>query len=84
MENPKQEQQGTGSLENTGRDREEQKQPLRNLSNQQKITIGEDIDEGNHTIADLGELGMAGGLGDYSSDSGDSMKNESFNELTER
>ena len=83
MGNPKQEQQGTGSLENTGKDRDEQKQPLRNLSNQQR-TSGEDIDEGNHTIADLGELGMAGGLGDYSSDSGDSMKNESFNELTER
>ena len=83
MGNPKQEQQGTGSLENTGKDRDEQKQPLRNLSNQQRIS-GEDIDEGNHTIADLGELGMEGGLGDYSSDFGDSMKTESFNELTER
>jgi hypothetical protein len=84
MENSKQVQQGTGSTENTDRDRNEQKQPLTNVSNQQKKTIGEDIDEGNHDIADLGELGMRGGREDYSGGFGDGMKDENTDERTKR
>jgi hypothetical protein len=84
MENSKQVQQGTGSAENTGRDRDEQKQPLNNLSNKQKRTIGEDINEGSHDIADLGELGMQGAREDYSGGFGDGMRNENSNEQTER
>ena len=75
MENPK---QGADSAENS-RNRHEQEQPLSNPSNQQKRTTGEDIDEGNHTIADLGELGMRGGHEGYSS----GMKDETSRKRTE-
>jgi len=84
MENSKQVQQGTGSAENTGRDRNEQKQPLTNINDQQRNDFGKDLDEGTHKITDLGELGMQGGREDHAGGFGDGMKDESSGERTER
>ena len=77
-------QQGSGSAENRGEDRKAQRHPMTHISDEQKQQIGEDIDEGNHAIADLGELGMLSGRDDQSGGSGDGMSEQSTGEETDR
>ncbi|HVG14143.1 MAG TPA: hypothetical protein VM935_04250 [Chitinophagaceae bacterium] len=71
MENIPQTQQGNGSQ---GVDRPgEQVQPAANINAEQEQPMGEDVDEGNHSIDDLGELGMFTGSDDQGSGSDDEI-----------
>jgi hypothetical protein len=84
MEPSQQTQQGSGSAENKGEDHDAQRQPMEHRSNKQKQQTGEDIDEGNHDIADLGELGMSGTSDEQSGGSGDKMNEQSTGEKTNK
>ncbi len=77
-------QQGTGSAENTGRNRNEQQQPNTKLSSQERQDIGNQLGNDNNRVADLDDLGMLSGRDDAAGGSGDRMENESTGKETER
>ncbi|MDQ3277433.1 MAG: hypothetical protein M3Q06_03850 [Bacteroidota bacterium] len=79
-----QSQGGSGSAEQTGRDRTEQKQPHTGLESGQRKDIADEIGERSNAISSISELGGESGRDDASGGSGDRMKNESTNESTDR
>ncbi|HEV7334308.1 MAG TPA: hypothetical protein VGN63_24965 [Flavisolibacter sp.] len=79
-----QSQSGTGSAEQTGRDRTEQQQQIIDLDNEQKQDIANQIGENSNAVSSIGETGHLSGRDDAAGGSGDRMENESSNERTDR
>jgi hypothetical protein len=77
-------QQGSGSAENTGRDRNEQKNRTANLGREEKQDIGHSAGVDNKDVADISDLGGLSGRDDYAGGDADEMSNQSTNERTER
>lgn len=73
MEPSQQIDQGPASTGNKEEKRDDQHDPATGTSHQHGQQAGGDIDEGNHTIADLGELGMSSGDDHHSVSSGDGI-----------
>jgi hypothetical protein len=76
-------QSGTGSAEQTGRDRNEQ-QSATDLSQQDRQNIASQIGEGENSIGSIGDMGGMSGRDDSAGGSGDRMENESTRERTDR
>ena len=79
-----QESQTSGSAEQTGRSREEQKNRNFNLDEDTKDKIAQDTGIDKKDIADLQSLGAGSGRDDYAGGSGDGMSNVSTGEATDR
>ena len=77
-------QQGSGSAENRGRDRSEQKSRGMDLSADEKQNVARGAGVGKKDIADLGDLGEASGRDDYAGGFAEGMGDESTNERTEQ
>ncbi len=75
--------QGTGSAEQTGRNREEQ-QAKTDLSKEERKNVAQDADIGRKRIATQKDLGADSGRDDYAGGSGDNMSSQSTNERTDR
>jgi hypothetical protein len=70
---------GSGSAEQTGRERSEQQ-----FKHTDKQKVSADIGESRDRIADPGELGAFSGRDDSSGGSGDGMENENSGSSTDR
>ena len=84
MKSKKQSQQGTGSGENKGDDRNSQKNNMTHLNEKDKQNIAAQINEDQSRVADLNEWGVLSGRDDYAGAPGDDMSDESTNEATDR
>jgi hypothetical protein len=67
---------GTGSAEQTGRDRAEQRQEQQDVDQQQRQDVGNQIGVSSNEITSAKELGQMSGRDDASGGSGDDMENE--------
>lgn len=77
-------QQGTGSAENTGRDREEQKNRMMDMNNQDRQDIAGEMGKGPNPMSDLRNMGGMSGRDDYAGGDNEGMSDESSNEGTDR
>ncbi|RYD97703.1 MAG: hypothetical protein EOP50_05495 [Sphingobacteriales bacterium] len=77
----KEQQQGSGSAENTGRSREEQ---VNRSSEQSKQDVARDANLDQRDISSIDELGQRSGRDDWSGGSGDQMSGQSSGEATDR
>lgn len=77
-------QEGSGSAENKGQSRQDQQQPVQQVSDQQKKGIEKEIGTGNASVIGLHDLGAASGRDDAAGGSGDEMENTSTGDPTER
>lgn len=77
-------QQGTGSAEQTGRDRDAQKNSDERLSQREKQDIAAKTGEKQRDIRTIGETGGLSGRDDYAGGDNNGMRNESTGEPTER
>jgi hypothetical protein len=72
-------QQGTGSADNKGENRNQQKNQTTNLSNNQRIDISHQAGLGRDRMTDIEETGSMSSRDDYAgSDAGD-LRNEDLN-----
>ncbi|OLY92949.1 hypothetical protein SAMN05444008_10445 [Cnuella takakiae] len=76
-------QEGSGSAENQGRSRIEQRQPMRDVTEEQKRDIEQEIGTGSGSVAGIGELGGNSGRDDASGGSGDGMENQHTRQATD-
>jgi hypothetical protein len=76
-------QQGSGSAENTGRQRQEQTANT-TLSEHDKQTIADQIGENKESVVGLKDLGAVSGRDDASGGSGDRMEDQSTGGATIR
>jgi hypothetical protein len=83
-ENMQRSQQGTGSAENTGREREEQKNRTVDVNKQQGQQIAGEMGKGPNQLRDIRHMGGMSGRDDYAGGDNDGMSNENSNEPTER
>jgi hypothetical protein len=78
MENRKEQfessQQGSGSAENIGKNRSDQKNPNMKMSDDEKQNIASEIGENPDNVADLQDLGALSGRDDAAGGSGDRME----------
>ncbi len=74
---------GSGSAEQIGKNRDEQKNRDFSLSDDQKADIANDINIPKDQIADLKDLGAASGRDDYAGGSNDGMSDVSTDEPTD-
>jgi len=77
-------QQGSGSAENRGDSREEQKAQNTHLDKESKKDIAEQAGLGRERISDLGELGGLSGRDDYAGGERDGVSDQNTNEETDR
>ncbi len=84
MNENKQAQQGSGSAENKGGSRQDQKHPLTNPGSKERQDIAGDINENSNRIGNLRNTGQLSGRDDYAGGSGDDMSAENTNEPTDR
>jgi len=75
-------QQGTGSAENQGRNREDQMNKSTDISNKDQQNIASQIGESSGSVSDLRHLGALSGRDDLSE--GGNMENENTGEKTDR
>lgn len=75
--------QGSGSAEQTGKSRDEQKNRNFNLDDDTKNKIASDIGVDSKDIVDLHDLHADSGRDDYAGGSGDGMSDVSTNEPTD-
>jgi hypothetical protein len=80
----RQQQGGTGSAEQTGRDRSEQQSQKTHISDDDKQDIASAIGEDSSRISTIEELGGLSGRDDSSGGTGDHMEQQSSNEPTDR
>jgi hypothetical protein len=73
---------GTGSAEQTGRDRTEQRQEQKDVDQQKRQDVASQIGESANDITSAKELGQMSGRDDASVGSGDGMENENTGERT--
>ncbi len=79
----RQQQGGTGSAEQTGRDRDEQKMPTTDLSGNERSDVASQIGEKQNNISTVSDLGGMSGRDDAAGGTGERMENESTNERTD-
>lgn len=79
----RQNQGGSGSAENIGKDREAQQHQLRDLSSEQKNDIANEIGSGPVPVSSLRETGQLSGRDDAAGGSGDQMENTATGESTD-
>src|SRR4051794_32763964 len=79
-----QRQPGTGSAENTGKDRKEQFNELSELSLEERMAIADQIGVPVRDVSDAAATGAMSGRDDAAGGSNDGMENESTGEETER
>ena len=79
-----QSQQGTGSAENKGENRENQLTPNTSLTQPEKEDIAAQIGEDKNAIAGMKDLGAVSGRDDASGGSGDRMEGQSTGQETDR
>lgn len=79
-----QSQQGSGSSENTGKDRQDQKAGNLSIDEGERENIAGQAGINKEDIADLEDLGMNSGRDDYAGGSGDDMSGTSTDEATDR
>jgi hypothetical protein len=77
-------QQGSGSAENTGRSRREQKNRNIDLSGAEKQNIARDAGINKKDLRDISDLGGRSGRDDYAGGDNEGISNESTDEATER
>jgi hypothetical protein len=82
--NGQQSQPGTGSAENTGRDREEQMHKKTDLSENERKDIASEIGEDPDKIASIRDTGAMSGRDDASGGTADRMEQQSTGEATDR
>jgi hypothetical protein len=80
----RQQQGGTGSAEQTGRGRQEQKTPTTDRTGQEKADVASQIGENKNDVRTIEDLGGKSGRDDAAGGSGNQMENESSNESTEK
>ena len=83
-ENLQKGQQGSGSAENTGRSREDQKNQSINLSETERQDIASQTGISTKDIGQLKDLGAYSGREDYSGGDRDGMRDENSDERTDR
>jgi hypothetical protein len=77
-------QEGSGSAENKGLDRDQQRAKNTKLDQQEQQNIGNQLGSDKNRVADLDDQGLLSGRDDYSGGSGDRMEDESTGEPTSR
>lgn len=77
-------QQGTGSAENTGSNRQEQFNELSELSLEERMAVADRIGVPASDVSDAAALGTASGRDDLAGGFNDGMEEESTGEETER
>ena len=77
-------QEGSGSAEDTGRNRSDQKNKAAWQDSQEKQNIAQDAGVSPEQVSDLHSLGSMSGRDDYAGNYNDDMNEESTNEGTER
>jgi hypothetical protein len=77
-------QGGTGSAEQTGRDRTDQQSQKTHISPDEKQDIASAIGEDSSRISTIEELGGLSGRDDSSGGTGDHMEQQSSNDPTDR
>lgn len=82
--NSGQTQQGTGSAEQTGRQRKEQFNELSSLSLEERIAVADQIGVPAENVSDAASTGAASGRDDLAGGSGDRMERESTGGETDR
>lgn len=75
---------GSGSAENKGQDRSEQKNKGTSVSGEERQKIAAQMGKGPNRIADIEDLGGMSGRDDSSGGSGDRMEDQSSNQKTDR
>ncbi|HEX8314850.1 MAG TPA: hypothetical protein VF609_07655 [Flavisolibacter sp.] len=83
-DNTPQAQEGTGSAENTGRERTEQMNELTELSLEERMNVADQIGVPPEQVADVSDTGMLSGRDDASGGSGDRMEEQSTGNETDR
>ena len=76
-------QEGTGSAENTDRDRNDQQNPKTDLSNEERRSIASEIGEDESRISSIKDMGGISGRDDASGGTGDGMENQSTGQTTD-
>lgn len=79
-----QSKKGSGSAEQTGRDRSSQENKNATLSDQERQNIAGQMGEGSNPVTSLKDMGAMSGRDDAAGGSGDRMKQESTGEPTDR
>ena len=77
-------QQGTGSAENKGEDRNRQMAQNTDLSNQERTDIAAQMGEGPNPVTTLRDMGALSGRDDSAGGSGDRMEEQNTGEATDR
>jgi hypothetical protein len=77
-------QQGSGSAENTGRDRQEQQNDMTNVPREKREDIVEEAGLKQEDLTDISELGQQSGRDDYAGSPGDDMSGQSTGQRTDR
>lgn len=77
-------QQGSGSAENTGGNRQDQENKLTQVSPQEQKDVEQQIGTAAGSVVGLHDLGQTSGRDDASGGSGDDMENTSTGEPTDR
>ena len=80
----RQQQGGTGSAEQTGRDRQKQKMPTTDMTEKEKADVASQISESKNISRTIADIGGMSGRDDAAGGSGDRMENESTNKSTEK
>ena len=79
-----QSQQGTGSAENKGQDRNEQVSRSKDISRQDRQNIASEIGEDPKRVGSIRDTGALSGRDDSSAGSGDRMEGQNTGERTDR
>ena len=79
-----QSQEGTGSAENKGMDRSEQKSSTSNMSDEEMRKVADEIGESPDAVTTPSKLGYESGRDDLSGGSGDGMEEQSTGQPTDR
>jgi len=77
-------QEGSGSAENLGQNRNEQQAKNTQLNQHDKQDVANQLGNDKERVADLNDLGMRSGRDDAAGGSGDRMENTSTGEATDR
>jgi hypothetical protein len=75
---------GSGSAEQTGRDREEQRLPTTETPEERRQNIASQIGESESRVSSINELGGLSGRDDSSGGSGDRMEEQNSGDATDR
>jgi hypothetical protein len=77
-------QEGSGSAENRGQERNQQQAKNTKLSQEERQNVGSQLGADKNRVADLDDLGLLSGRDDASGGSGDRMEDQSTGESTDR